>query len=316
MQKALRTAMETEGVGKVIAYAKGTTPLRTTPCFVSNIEDVSKAIMSSFCENNLTVYLPYLQDRVAVVVKPCDSRTLKVLMDERQVSRENVYIIGVECNGIIDRKKLLKDFPKALEAEVNDDEIKIKLKDSSVVVVSKYNYLDQFCNQCNDKNPVIYDIKVGEAISNNHQIETKEQVACSDALEKKTGEERYQYFANETSKCIRCYACRNACPLCYCEECFVDQSQPQWIGKTIDESDTAFFHIIRAFHLAGRCVGCGSCSKACPEGIDLKALNLKLKKEAESLYNHKSGVNNDGKHMLSSYHKDDNQEFMVTERLK
>ena len=70
-------------------------------------------------------------------------------------------------------------------------------------------------------------------------------------IESKSAEERWAYFQNILSPCIRCYACRNACPHCYCQECFVDTSGPQWVGKSIDPNDVFTFHLFRAFHMAG-----------------------------------------------------------------
>jgi formate dehydrogenase subunit beta len=93
-------------------------------------------------------------------------------------------------------------------------------------------------------------------------------------------EEKWHFFEDLLSPCIRCYACRNACPLCYCPTCFVDESKPQWVGKSQDAFDVRTFHFLRAYHCAGRCTDCGACERACPVGINMRQLTKKLKRTA------------------------------------
>ncbi len=91
-----------------------------------------------------------------------------------------------------------------------------------------------------------------------------------------TAEDRAAFWADQFAKCTRCYACRAACPMCYCSRCIVEKNVPQWISTAAAAHGNYAWNIIRAFHLAGRCTLCGACQDACPQGIPLMLLNALL----------------------------------------
>jgi formate dehydrogenase (coenzyme F420) beta subunit len=156
------------------------------------------------------------------------------------------------------------------------------------------------CNECSIRNPVISDYTVGEPAE---EKETKQK----NDLEGMTREERMGYFQDEFSRCIRCYACRDACPICYCEECFVDSNQPFWLGSGTNLKDNFTFHLMRSMHMAGRCVNCGACELACPEGIDVRALTARLYRAAKEIYNYEPGMDPEQKTLLTDYSVNDPQ---------
>ena len=100
-----------------------------------------------------------------------------------------------------------------------------------------------------------------------------------------TPDERFAFWQNELSKCIRCNACRDACPACTCEKCVFDNPNSGVENKSPANSfEEKMFHIIRAFHVAGRCTDCGECSRVCPQNIPLHLLNRKFIKDINEFY--------------------------------
>jgi ferredoxin len=148
---------------------------------------------------------------------------------------------------------------------------------------------------------------IGDAVQEQQDVE---EFAAIREFEVQTPDERWEYFNKQTEKCIKCYACRNACPLCYCDECCVDSSQPQWFGKSTARSDTQAFHIMRTFHTAGRCVDCGACMRACPMDVDLRFLNKKIEKDVREQFSFEAGTNLEDQPPLNTFKTDDPQEFI------
>jgi len=308
IQDTAKQLLENKKVDVVIGFEKGTIPLRSTPCFIRNADDVNKLVWSGGCENNLATYLHKIKERVAIVAKGCDSRAIVELIKENQINRNQLQIIGVPCTGVFDRKKIEKKLEgrELLDAEEKDGKVTLKGRGIEISVPREELIYD-LCLSCRYNNPVIYDYLVGEKVPENGEDDYNDVAE----IEKKTSIERRDYFMKEMSKCIRCYACRNACPMCYCEECFVDCSSPEWISKSIDVKDILIFHAVRSFHGAGRCVECGACERACPMGINLMKLNRKLNKDIKELFNYEAGVNSEEPQVLNTFNMDDPQPFLV-----
>jgi formate dehydrogenase subunit beta len=304
-----RKLLDEKRVNLIIGFEKGSAPLRSTPRFVRSASEADKLIWNANCENNLARYLPKTKERVGIVAKGCDVRSIISLIKEKQVTREQVFIIGIPCKGMIDRRKIEAklDGKEIIEAEEEDDTITLKGHNFKEVI-KKEEFLHNSCQTCTHRNPVIYDVLIGDKVVEGQAVDEYKEVK---ELEAQSNDERWQSFSDEVSKCIRCYACRNACPVCYCQECFVDSSQPQWIGKTTNLSDTAIFHIIRAFHTAGRCVDCGACDRACPMGIDLRRLTKKMEMDIKELFHYEAGISLEDVPPLATFNPDDPQEFII-----
>ena len=295
-------------VDLVIGYQKGSVPMMHEPVQIRSLEGVGKLYWDDFCGINLANYLPKRSEKIAIVAKGCDSRNIIVHIQENQIKREQLVILGVPCKGMVDRRKVLARLngKDPFEVSVEGDQVVCKGKDFTESF-SRTEYLQDNCAICIHRNPVIYDELVGDLVPEQSGLDRYEDIR---RIESMTAEERWQFFEDLMEGCIRCYACRNACPLCYCPTCFVDESRPQWVGKSIDPTDVRTFHFLRAFHCAGRCTDCGACERACPVGIPVRKFTKKLEKDVLERYGFETGLVLEGRPPLDVFRPDDQEEFI------
>ncbi|HIH97459.1 MAG TPA: coenzyme F420 hydrogenase [Thermoplasmata archaeon] len=323
-----------------VGYEKGTNPFFLRPLITSSVEEVKKADFSVLCVSNLVRYviddfkiaLPRGKTRdsrpIAVVVKGCDSRAVNVLLQEHIIKRSDVFLIGMPCNGVID--------PKAAESlwyernkthdptkirisnegmfEIADGKEEIKLADFDEIESEK-------CKVCMHNNPVIYDELVWDKVDDK-KVTRGERYKKVDDYEKLDPEKKWLFWSDEFSKCIRCYGCKNICPLCYCEECTLAKDKEKavlpnekiwktsWIDKEVNFSNNVAYHMNRAMHLAGRCVDCGECERACPVDIPLRLLYTKVEKDIYERYGYESGMDSEVKPVLATFDINDKEEFI------
>jgi ferredoxin len=275
----------------VIGFKKGTLPMMTEPVLIHDPEHTDQLYWDSFCNMNLANYLPKREEKIGIVAKGCDSRNIAVHIVENQIKREQLYIIGIPCTGMVDRRKIAA----FLDGEGFEHTLK------------KSDYLQDNCVRCMHRNPVIYDVLAGDLVEERKDSDPFEDV---EEVEAKGPEEKWEFFNNLIENCIRCYACRNACPLCYCPTCFVDESDPQWVGKSNDPTDTMTFHLLRAYHCAGRCTDCGACEQACPMDIKVRSFTRKLNKDVLNLYECEAGLSIEERPPLDTYRPDDYDKFI------
>lgn len=154
---------------------------------------------------------------------------------------------------------------------------------------------------------MIHDELAADPVEESTHADRHESIRKIEAM---TPEERWRFFDDLLSSCTRCYACRNACPLCYCPTCFVDESRPQWVGKGMNPVDIRAYHFLRAFHCAGRCTDCGACEAACPMGIPVRLLTRKLEKDCFDRFKWSAGLSPDRRPALDVYSPDDPNDFI------
>ena len=294
-------------VDSVIGFRKGTVPLMNEPYIAKTPQDVHNLVWDSNCGINLANYLTDRKEKIGIIAKGCDSRNIVTHIIENKIKREQLVIIGVPCKGMIDKRKISSMFEGEI-TEVTEDEKSITVKGNGFEkTLNKNEILQQNCSLCVHRNPVEHDELIADLVEEQQKIDRYEDVREIEAM---SPEEKEKYFDNLFSTCIRCYACRNACPLCYCPTCFVDESNPQWVGKSQDPIDVKTFHFLRAFHCAGRCTDCGACERACPVGINMRQLTKKLEKDCLDLFEWEAGMSLDVRPPLDTYKPGDPEDFI------
>jgi formate dehydrogenase subunit beta len=265
IQDHARDLLKSHNVHCVIGYEIGTRG-RTRPAFISRENDVDQLVWNQNCTHNLTVYLTEkLQessDKVAIIVKPCDSKTINLLLAENKFKRDQIEVIGLNCNGIFDGSGFANGHGKELQTR---------------------------CRTCKNRTPVIYDVLFGE----NQEDILRDDIVYEDQLkifEEMIPAEREDYWLDEFDRCILCYACRQACPMCDCPTCLFERDDSLWVSPSNRLDEKRAFHLGRAFHLAGRCIGCNECERVCPMNIPLSLINRKLSQDMEEMFNYRAGI--------------------------
>ena len=308
-------------VARVIGWKKGDMPYNPTPAYFEKVEDLDDFVYDGFCGANLSkmmIEATKLEGKTAVLLKPCDSYSFNQLIREHRVNRDNAYIIGVACRGKLDIERIKAQGVKVV-TEVAGAE-----HDGSDTLAVKSVYGDKDiaynevllgrCYMCKGKEHVIADEVIGES-KDTAVMGRFDQV---DEIEAMTSAEKFAFFQKELSKCIRCNACRNVCPCCSCRKCVFDSTNFDTQQKAnVDSFEEKMFHIIRAFHVAGRCTDCGECSRVCPQGIPLHLFNKKFIKDIDTFYGEfVAGKDPEAQSPLTDFTFDDCEPKIVAERSK
>ena len=270
IREEARRLLQEQTVGVVIGYEQGWDDEVVTPCFLTDVSQVDRLIFNEHCSHNLAKYLVGLEGyltsrfraqdekpRVALVALPATMRTVVGLMQEHQIERADVVVLGIT--------------------------------DGTTVGIEPDVEVGQVADDREDRERIVVQIR---------------------ELEDMSAEERLNWWRTEFSKCIRCYACRQVCPFCWCEQCIADENQPQWIDRSPSPQNNTSWNVIRAFHLVGRCVECGECDRVCPVEIPLSLIATKMAVEVEDAFDYVAGTDVEAVPALQSFQADDPDEFI------
>ena len=303
-----KSLLESGEVARVLGWKKGENVFDVEPAFFATAEELENFVYNGFCGANLSKYMieaSTWEGKTLVFLKPCDTYSFNQLCKEHRIDREKAYIIGVGCKGKLKAEKLgaenILDVQGAGYPDCSDT-LKVTTLYGEQEVAYKDAMLER-CHVCKGKEHQVYDELIGESVDT-CDADRFAEVAKIEAM---SPEEKFAFFQAELSKCIRCNACRNVCPACSCRKCVFDSTKFDSNQKANTTSfEEKMFHIIRAFHVAGRCTDCGECSRVCPQGIPLHLFNRKFIKDINNLYGeYQAGVDIDAKAPLTSFRTDD-----------
>ena len=303
-----KSLLEEGQVARVLGWKKGENVWDAEPAFFESAEALDAFVYNGFCGANLSKYMieaGKLEGKTLVFLKPCDSYSFNQLLREHRVDRDKAYIVGVGCKGKLSINKIPfdgilnvsgADYPNAA------DMLQVETLYGDQTIAYKEAMLER-CHVCKGKEHVVYDELIGESCD----TVDADRFAEVERIEGMSPEEKFAFFQQELSKCIRCNACRNVCPACSCRKCVFDSTAFDSAQKANTTSfEEKMFHIIRAFHVAGRCTDCGECSRVCPQGIPLHLFNRKFIKDINALYGeYQAGSDLETKAPLTCFTTDD-----------
>ena len=306
-------------VSAVLGWGKGEFDYDVTPRIFSSVEELQDGfVWSDFCGANFSKYLvaktQKIEGKILVFLKPCDSYSFNQLLTEHRFDREQVYAVGIPCEGMADIAKVKAICGEGISAidTTGEQMLVTTLYDAAPKAIATADVLAERCINCKSKKIVAYDELLGD---NGEVIESGrfDEVARLEAM---TPDERFAFWQNELSRCIRCNACRDACPACTCEKCVFDNPNSGVENKSpANEFEEKLFHIIRAYHVAGRCTDCGECSRVCPQNIPLHLLNRKFIKDMNDFYgDYQAGEEVGSRAPLVNYTTEDLEPGEVFER--
>ncbi len=308
MLERAKALLESGEVARVIGWKKGDFCYDNTPASFESVEELKDFTYDWFCGANLSKYLIEMskkEGKTAVFLKPCDTYSFNQLVKEHRVKRENVYVIAVECLGKLDIEKIkAQGVSFVTGVEVVEKEVTVHSA-SGDKTLHKPEIVLTKCATCNKT----HQVKDEEIIVREHPARDVNRMEEVERLEAMTEDERFAFWRAQLSKCIRCNACRNVCPACSCVKCVFDNPASGVDSKAnSDAFEEQLFHILRAFHVAGRCTDCGECSRVCPQNIPLHLLNRKFIKDIDGLYGeYQAGETAEGKTPLTSYTEGDRE---------
>ncbi len=292
----------------VWGWKEGELPGDRVPALFTTPEELdAEFVYDCFCAANVSRYLDGRKasdGRVLALLKPCDTYSLNQMLGENRVERDAVYALGIPTGDMVDPVKMRKAGIRGLKsAKQRGKEFVFDTAGGEVALPRDAVALEK-CLSCKSNTHRIHD----ELLVQVKDLgESPVRFAEVEKLEAMTPDERFRFWQNELSRCIRCNACRNICPVCSCVQCVFDNPDSMVASKAVaDVFEEKMFHIIRAYHVAGRCTDCGECSRACPQSIPLHLLNRKFIKDINRVYGHfQAGENADGASPLTEYTVDD-----------
>lgn len=283
--------------------------------------------------------------KIALVMRPCEIRALIELVKLKQANLDDALLIGMDCFGRFENKDFYSLREQGLTAESF-----IKAAQGGTTATNGQDIIEA-CATCEHPTAANADIRLcvigadagtfaveaatakgekafsdmnlsGSAAPGKRAEAVKSLTAArQEAFKQKFSEYQekinsFHALEENMAKCINCYNCRVACPVCYCKECvfvtdtfrhdgeqFVGWAQSK--GSLKMPTDTVFYHLTRMTHIGNFCVGCGQCASACPNDVQLTMAFKSAAKVSQERFGYESGRSVDEAQPLTVFHHDE-----------
>ncbi len=281
----------------VLGWQEGFDPLHATPLVMRTADDVDRLIWGPLNVHSLASCLHhdlalFKDKKVGLVMKGCDSKGVMELLQESLVPRERLVLFGMGCNGTVSVDRVLAKLGPVSKIEsIKGVGATLKIvADGEEHAMPMQEIAQDKCRACTVPNAVVYDHFIGKATVIPEGA-TPKLPAVMSLLEGLSLSERMSFWKGHMERCIRCHACRNACPMCVCRQvCVADSRDPHWLTQEDTPTQKLFFQLIHAMHLAGRCTGCAECNRSCPVGIPVGALKVQVNRIVNRLFEYSPGM--------------------------
>jgi len=334
LRDTARNLLTKKEVRGVIGYRRGSSGMLAEPVVITDPAQVDELVWDPTCFHNLSLYL--VEDRkflahlrktadlpIAIVAKGCDARSIVVLMQEHYFERKDVYIIGVSCegSGVLDERKLAAKGIQASNSAFDGDDFVFTTAAGEQRIAAREVMADR-CLECREPFPKEHNVALGD---NKTGRVLDAPFTALKRFEEMDAVARWNFWERQFDRCIRCFACRAVCPMCYCEECIVDSTnfpvtgqttaeekanRVRWIERSATRAENSTYHMTRVLHLAGRCIDCNECERVCPVNIPLRLLNNKMEREAREEFGFEPGASIGGPSLTASFLDNDPGEFI------
>jgi ferredoxin len=271
LRKKARELLESKAAAVVIGYGEGSGG-KTRAVFIREPGKAAELVFDDRCVQNLAVYL--VKNEVKSLGKAAIVAKPSTLRTILQLASENQL-----ADGLV---------------------VALAVNNGQVVDLTSFHAIEEYLTSA---------VPAAEGPGKARGLSAEDRAAVA-KIEAMTREQRWQFWVNEFSRCMKCYACRAACPMCYCTRCVIEANQPQWIPVAPTGIGNLEWHVVRAMHLAGRCLNCGYCAEACPVGIRLNLLTQTLTDEIGADFGAEAGFSAKREYALSTFKPEDKEDFI------
>ncbi len=262
-----------------------------------------------------------LDKKIAAMLRPCEVRATIELIKLNQVHNENLILIGYDCPGVYN----LKDYLDLMETPSNKETFTNHYLEQFLSSQSATRHIREACRLCthftadsadvniawigSDLKELILEVRSEEfrsllpdflAVGDPILPQRIEKIDEIRNMREKNRDEVSADLLSYMDRCIRCYNCREVCPICYCKECLLKPEKmgytpERYINRAIKKGqikmpvDTLLYHLTKMNHMASSCVGCGLCEQACPMDIPLGRIYSLVGRDVQALFDYEAG---------------------------